>query len=505
MKNVLEFLEKTAEKYSDRAAVEDENMCFKWKDLKKISQGIGTFLCKECTAGKPVAIMAEKSPFTMAAMLGTVYAGCFYVIIDPCLPSGRMQDILDVLEPEVMILQDDRNKKKILNIGYKGRTVLFSEILHMEICFQELDIRRKNSRETDILYGIFTSGSTGKPKCVAVSHRAVIDFITHFTKLFGISETDRIGNQAPFDFDVSVKDIYSCLATGAELVLIPKMFFSLPARLLDYLCLKKITVLIWAASALGMVAALKGLEYKVPHEVRKVFFSGEVMPVKLLKKWQTALPEAEFVNLYGPTEITCNCTYYPVKRIFHEDEKIPAGQILPGRKIFLLDAEKNVIQAPDKKGEICVAGESLAEGYYHNEEETDRHFKYLFIEGKKRRCYLTGDIGYFGTNKELYFSGRKDFQIKHMGHRIELEEIELKIEQVEDVQNCCCIIDSKKNRLAAFYSGAAEQKNIRDYLKANLPGYMIPHIIQKTDRIPLNKNGKRDRNYLRQELEVGRC
>ena len=163
----------------------------------------------------------------------------------------------------------------------------------------------------------------------------MIRFIDHFVKIFGITEDDRIGNQAPFDFDVSVKDIYSSMATGAALVLIPRELFAMPPRLLDYLCRKKITTLIWAVSALCLISALKGLKYKVPETVRKVMFSGESMPVSQLRIWREALPDAKFVNLYGPTEITCNCTYYKVEKDFQDQDRLPIGRALPGRNVFL--------------------------------------------------------------------------------------------------------------------------------------------------------------------------
>ena len=502
MKNVLEFLERTVIKYPDRYAVEDKNLCFTWRELQQFSQIIGSFLCKVSKPGSPVAIVAEKSVFTLAAMLGTVYAGCFYVIVDPSQPTGRMQEIFEVLKPDVIIIADEEMQTDIEEFSERKKIYSLRKLLHENIDMTGLARRRETSSENDILYGIFTSGSTGRPKCVVVQHRAVIDFITHFTETFGFTEKDRIGNQAPFDFDVSVKDIYSSLATGAELVLIPKTLFSLPAMLLDYICHRKVTILIWAASALGMVAALKGLEYKIPSDIRKIFFSGEVMPAKLLEMWQKALPQAEFVNLYGPSEITCNCTYYPVKKFCGENEKLPIGKPFIGRKVFLLDEKENIITEEKKKGEICVTGESLAAGYYRNKDETDKHFKILSLNGKNCRCYFTGDLGYYGADENLYFAGRKDFQIKHMGHRIELEEIEARVEQMDDVQRCCCIMDEKRNRLAAFYLGDAGQKEIREHLKKVLPQYMIPHTIRRTDKIPLNKNGKTDRNYFRQKLEI---
>lgn len=340
------------------------------------------------------------------------------------------------------------------------------------------------------------------PKGIVVSHKSVINFITHFIHTFQFAETDVIGNQAPFDFDVSVKDIYTCLMTGATLVIIPTKLFSVPPVLLDYLCNKHVNTLIWAVSALTLISALHGLKYRIPIEVKRVMFSGEVMPVKQLRQWQLALPEAEFVNLYGPSEITCNCTYYRVKRIFEDDEILPLGKAFDGRRVFLIDNEEKEISTAEKNGEICVSGESLAEEYYHNPEETRKKFRWMETAGGMVRYYCTGDLGYYSAAGELYFSGRKDFQIKHMGHRIELEEIEHALNQLDGVENSCCVMNTKKNRLVGFYFGTAESKEIKNGLKKKLPQYMIPHTIVRVAHMPLNKNGKIDRNYFGKRQEV---
>lgn len=493
--NVLEWLENSEKRYPCKAAVNDGKLCLTYHELMMLSKKMGSGVSQYVKPGRPVAVLMEKSSVTLAAMFGVVYAGCFYVNVHPEQPLERIHKIFEVLTPAAVIT--DKDKENLLKkSGYQGKVLLAEDLIHKKIDKEKLQEIREQSKETDILYGIFTSGSTGIPKGIVVSHKAVIQFIEHFTDTFAIAENERIGNQAPFDFDVSVKDIYSAIQSGATLVLIPKELFATPPRLLDYLCDNQVTTLIWAVSALCLISTLKGLEYRIPDTVQKVMFSGEVMPVKQLRIWKKALPKAMFVNLYGPTEITCNCTYYQINRDFQEGEKIPIGSAFPGRQVFLLDEKQQEILMPGKIGEICVAGESLSEGYYHNPEQTRERFILYPVSGKReQRTYRTGDMGYYGTNGNLYFAGRKDFQIKHMGHRIELEEIEGVLSGVKGVASVCCIFDCKRNRIVAFYTGDAVSEEIRKHLKAKIPAYMIPNKLVRVDKMPLNKNGKTDRSY----------
>jgi len=502
MYNILDYLEVTAKKYSEKIAVDDGNCVFTWDELLQLSQRIGTNLIDKVEFSKPIAIYMEKSSITLATMLGVVYSGCFYVMIDPSQPIARLQNICSVLEPQC-IITDESGINNIKEAGYGERLVMVDDITKGDINSVALQQIRDKSKDTDILYGIFTSGSTGTPKGIVVSHRAVIDFIGHFVETFDFDSEVRIGNQAPFDFDVSVKDIYTSVMTGATLILIAKSLFSTPSMLLDFICEKKVTSLVWAVSALTLVSSLKGLKYKVPTDVKQIMFSGEVMPIKQLQQWQKALPDAKFVNLYGPSEITCNCTYFPIEKVYEKGEKVPIGKAFEGREVFLMDDNDEEIFDTDKSGEICVTGESISSGYYNNTEETVKRFV-VFPKKGGRLCYRTGDLGYYDEDGQLYFSGRKDFQIKHMGHRIELEEIEQAIEQVTGIERCCCLMDYKRNKIVGYYFGEATTEDIRVYLKEKVPAFMIPQKLVKVDEIPLTKNGKMDRKYFQQRMEVNK-
>lgn len=497
-KSILGYLEDSALRYGNRTACADENTSYTFSELTEKAKRIGSALAAVTKPRSPIPLFMEKSCATLAGFMGAAYAGCFYVTLDPTLPPARLKVILDTLEAEFVVVCE-ATAAKIEKLEFNGRIFVLEELMENEADEEVLSKIASEVLDIDPLYSIFTSGSTGIPKGVVVSHRSVIDFIDHFTEVFGFDETDVIGNQAPFDFDVSVKDIYSSLKTGATLQIIPKKLFSFPMKLLDYLEERKITSLTWAVSALCIVTTLKGFDYKVPSGIRKVIFSGEVMPVKHLNEWMRHYPEAMFVNVYGPTEITCNCTYYIVDRAFGLDEKLPMGHPFPNERVFLLDEEDQLVTTdmPNVKGEICVSGTALSLGYFNNWEKTEQ----VFVQNPLNTRYLeliyrTGDLGEYDSEGKLFFCSRKDFQIKHMGHRIELGEIEIAMNAVDGVLRACCIFDEEENRMLGFYEGEADKKTLTRELNAVLPKFMIPNVFVQTEAMPITKNGKIDRKHL---------
>ncbi len=507
MINVLDYLEETAGKYPNKEAFADENTSCTWQELQERARRIGSSLAGRTEPGKPVAVWMEKSVHAVAAFLGIVYSGCFYVMLDKKQPLSRIRQILDTLEQPLVIADGEQGKEreKLNQAGdpERGFQVLDYEVLEKKQADSNVLKEIRNTlTDTAPLYGIFTSGSTGVPKGVVVSHRSVIDFINYFTVNFGITEQDVIGNQAPFDFDVSVKDIYSALKTGASVQIIPKRIFSFPTQLLDYLCEKRITTLIWAVSALCIVSELKGFSYRVPDTVNKVLFSGEVMPVHHLNIWRQFLPDAMYVNLYGPTEITCNCTYYVIDREFEPGETIPIGRPFQNEKAFLLDEEDRLVEQPRIRGEICVSGTALSLGYYNNREQTEK----AFVQNPLNRqysetIYRTGDLGYYNEQGELCYATRKDFQIKHMGHRIELGEIEKAMEKAGNVSRVCCVYDEISGKIIAFYEGTAEKRAIVKELRELIPAFMILNVFCRKEGLPITKNGKIDRAALKKSYQ----
>ena len=510
MINIITMLENAAVNHPDSIAFADPNKSITFDGLNETVKRIATLflkgeVCPLLEAEDGVGFYMEKSTDAVCAMLGAVHALAFYTFIDVRQPADRAVSVINVLAPKIIIT--DRENEEALKViidrieGIRPVTVLISDLLeYASKCGPDEDLlgrAKSKAYDTMPLYVNFTSGSTGTPKGVAVSHRSVIDFIGVFTQTLNITHDDVIGNQAPFDFDVSVKDVYSGLYTGARVQLIPRDYFSNPTLLMDYLADNKVTTLIWAVSAMCFVSIMNGLEYRTPSTVNKVMFSGEVMPVKHLNKWKNFLPDAVYVNLYGPTEITCNCTYHVLDRDYENDESIPAGIPFANEKVFLLDESDRLVEKPGECGEICVCGTCLALGYYRDPERTAEAFMPNPLNARYvEMMYRTGDIGRYDERGNLIYVSRKDFQIKHMGQRIELGEIEAAAMAADGITRACCIYNMKRKRIELFYTGEAEKTALTEALKQKLPQFMIPGKTVKLEEMPMNKNGKIDRHRL---------
>lgn len=549
--NVLEYLDAQEALRPDEVAFADANSSVTYAQLAAQARAVGSFVAARAQARRPVAVLADKSCAVVAAFLGIVSTGCFYTLLDPKHPTDRLKSILETLEPALILIDGAAGARAAANLGLltddaasggsvqkcapgqggdnvgncgleakttdAGQsdcgnvtrstapktipTASLAAALAESSNIPLLAERRSASADTDPLYVMFTSGSTGKPKGVLVCHRSVLDFIDAFAETFGFDESDVLGNQAPFDFDVSTKDIYTGLKCGARVELLEKQLFSFPTRLVQRLEERGVTALVWAVSALVIVSTVDALAETQPGTLKKILFSGETMPVKHLSYWRTRYPNARFVNLYGPTEITCNCTYYELRPgdSIEEEAALPIGVPFPNERVFLLDEENREIKLPGETGELCVAGSCLALGYLRDPERTAAAFCQNPLQNAwPERVYRTGDLACYGEDGLLYFRSRRDFQIKHMGHRIELQEIELHVQAVPGVDRCCCVFFQEQQKVVAFYEGTATARELTGALRKKLPAYMIPQAFELLERLPITDNGKIDRAKLRQ-------
>lgn len=499
-RTVLDFLDKSAKDFPEKVAFADQNNSITYEKLQETAKIIGSNIINELSGEirRPIVVFIDRDIQSLISFMGIIESGNFYVPVDRLMPVSRIELIFNTLMP-IGVIMNEADKDILEKISYKGKAFVYNQVIQGDIAQDKLESVRKNMLDTDPLYAIFTSGSTGVPKGVVVGNHSVIDLVDNFKKEFDFDETRVFGNQAPFDFDVSVKDIYSTLRNGATLYIVPKVLFVAPAKLITYLNDNKINTIIWAASALRIVENLKAFKKQLPQYLRTVMFSGEIMSNKVLNYWRTNLPQAQYVNLYGPTEITCNCTFYKVDRPYTDEEVLPIGIPFENTGILLLD--ENMPVENGKIGEICVAGSSLALGYYNNPEKTQEAFCQNPLNNVyPERIYRTGDLGFFNKEGQLMFVSRKDYQIKHMGHRIELGEIEVIANALAYIDAACCVYDEKNEKIVMFYQAQEEcDKQILTDLGNSLPKYMFPNRLMHFEQLPMTKNGKIDRVSLKKE------
>ena len=485
-RNILDWLEDAARLAPDAAAFDAPESALTWGMVRHRARAVGSFLAARAAAQAPVLILMEKSPACLCAMLGAVYAGCFYTPLDSSMPEARMQIIAEVLQPAV-ILCEEKFGQIAARIAGKALVCRAEEIPQAEDGAL-LARRREEQIDTDLLYVLFTSGSTGVPKGVSIAHRSVIDFVEWACEALRLPEGCRFGSQAPFYFDNSVLDIYCAMKMRGSLHLIPKVDFMFPARLMARLREQRIDTIFWVPSALTAVANA-GVLGEAP-EIARVFFCGEVMPCRTLNAWRDALPRADYVNMYGPTEITDVCAFYRVDRPFADADSLPIGRACANTRIDLID------------GEICVSGTCLSLGYYNAPEKTHAAFvPHPLRPQVNALMYRTGDLGAYNDRGELMFLGRRDGQIKRSGYRIELGEIESAVQAAPGVDSGCCVFDGEKEKIVCAWVGAAEEKQLRAHLRAHLPKYMLPDVWLHLEALPQTGSGKIDRVSVKQIYE----
>ena len=495
-KNILEYLEKTAVTHKNKLAFSNGKEGLTFGEIYDRSRAIGSFLCDRGFYREPIAIIMDKHPNTLTAFWGTVYAGCFYACIDEKMPQARILAIFEKLMPRAMIC-DAKNYKVASTLGIDN-VYLYDDIVAHTVNDFALDEIRSKQSSTDAIYVAFTSGSTGTPKGVVACHRSVIDYTEALCDALNFSEETVFANQTPLYFDAPLKEIMPTIKLGATTYFVPKMLFSFPIRLVEYLDQYKINTVCWVVSALVQISSLGALESHTPKYLTTVCFGSELFPRKQYDLWRAALPNARFFNLYGPTEATGMSCYWAAARELSEDEPIPIGRPFDNTDIILLD--ENNRQA--EEGEICIRGTCLTMGYYNDPEKTAA----VFVQNPLNTTfgeliYRTGDIGRYNDLGELVFLCRKDSQIKHMGHRIELGEIEAATLKNDAISRACCVYDNNAKRIVLYYVGDTDEKALMLHLNTLLPRYMLPAEIIKLSSMPLTPNGKIDRKGLRERAE----
>ncbi|MBR6252565.1 MAG: amino acid adenylation domain-containing protein [Clostridia bacterium] len=507
--NLIEYLEKSAKEFSNKDAFVDEKNKYTYRDIQCISKKIANRINESLNSkNNAIAVFIDRNALCLCGFFGSLYSGNYYVPIDNKMPESRMKKVLSNVDSKVVLfLNKDLALINSLKEEFNFDAINLDDISNEYFSNTNKDYELINQKEVidvDPAYVIFTSGSTGDPKGIVISHKSVIDFIEWMTETFEFTDKDIMVNQAPFYFDLSVKDIYTTIKNGATCYIAPRKVLMFPSLLVDYTNEVNATSLIWATSCFNLVSNSKVFEKKTLKTVNKVILGGEVLYGKHLNNWKKYNPDIKYVNLYGPTEVTVDCTYYIIDKEYNDDESVPIGKACHNKEVYLLDDNLNEV-SNGEVGQICVRGTGLAKGYINDVEKTKSSFVQFPKSSYPDIIYKTGDLGYYNEDGLIVFASRKDDQIKHMGYRIELGEIEKAINSLGVINNAICLYDSIKEKIVCIYSGDDDQSKVIEELQKLIPKYMLPNMFVKKEDMPLNANGKIDRVKLKEEYFEKQC
>ncbi|MBQ4381472.1 MAG: amino acid adenylation domain-containing protein [Oscillospiraceae bacterium] len=499
--NVLNYLYGSITRCPDKLAFSDGTEGLTFRQVYDSARSVGSYLIGRGIYKKPVVVFMRKSPREVAAFFGVISGGCWYVPIDEEMPAGRIQLILDNVKSPLVICDEDTAPIAKDFVLHGGSTVLYSEICTTPADETGLARVLDSAIDIDPIYIVFTSGSTGIPKGVAACHRSVIEYVEQLSETLGFNSETVFGNQSPLYFDACLKELYPTLKFGATTYLIPRKLFSLPVQLIEFMNEHKINTICWVVSALTMISAFDTFSVIRPEYLHTIAFGSEVFPLKQFRRWRQALPEASFTNLYGPTEATGMTCFYHVDREFEDGEPIPIGRPFPNRQVLLL-SDDGTETAPGEIGEIYVRGTSVTLGYYNDPERTSQAYVPNPLNtAYPEIIYKTGDLARYNDRGELVYVSRRDHQIKHMGHRVELGEVEVNVNMLPGIKLSACIYDAEKKKIVLYYLGDQTDRELTELLKTKLPRYMLPGRIIRLEEMPFTPNGKIDRVTLKKIYE----
>ena len=504
--SLIELFEETVKKYPQKVAVIDKDREIVFSDLhRKSLQLASALMALGIGQNRPVGVFLDKSIESVYADLGILYAGDFYMNLDIKTPAERIRNILQLVEPAA-IISTTRQIKSIEGIIPSTMKVILLDEAGGTADVDSADIigRLSTIIDTDPSCIINTSGSTGTPKGVVLNHKSFFDFIDWAIDTFHFDDDLVMGSLSPIVFDIYSFELCMLMAKASTLVVLPAHLAAFPAKILEVLEQHKVNFLFWVPTIMVNIANMDLLSAFKLKSLRTVWFAGEVFPTKQYNYWHHHLPEVTFANLYGPIEITLDCTYYIINKEIPDEEPLPIGYPCRNTDILILDDEDHVVTEPGVEGELCVRGTSLAMGYYNNPEKTAA----VFVQNPLNKAYpeliyRTGDIVCLNDEGLIVFKGRKDNIVKHMGYRTDLGEIEhVIINTLKLVKNGCIVYNQSDKQITLFYEAAEEipVSEFRLQIGKVLPKYMIPTTFHHLEQLQRNANGKIDRLFYKKQV-----
>jgi amino acid adenylation domain-containing protein len=518
------LLEESVQRFPDRDAVVFKDRAMTYGELNHRSSQISSALEKMgVTAGDRVGIFMNKSIESLVFLFGILKAGAAYVPIDFLAPLNRVEYILKNCDIRIMFTAGEGAKKlfpffetpsslkKIIVSGMHeclpSDKHKYPEILRAEKLFDERESHHEHVdfSDTNPAYILHTSGSTGMPKGVGLSHLNSLTFVNMAAEFLQIEKEDRLACHAPLQFDLTVFDIFVAIERGATIVLVPENLSIFPMKLAQFIDEEKITVWNSVASVLSLLAEHGKMERFRFDSMRAVIFSGDILPVKYLRKLKGIMPQAQFYNVYGQTEANSSTCYQVTEIPEDEGWRIPIGKPFPNFEVFALGEENEIVVQPGQIGELYVRSSSVAVGYWNDEIRTAEAFVTDPRSGlANRKVYRTGDLVTLDENNNYLFLGRKDQQVKSRGYRIQLNEIEAIINNHPGIKEAVVVAIPDElvgNRIISHVSTIngieVTEIEILNYCNKTLPTYMLPEKIIFHETLPKTPTGKTDRKSLR--------
>jgi amino acid adenylation domain-containing protein len=516
----------SAERFPERPAVFAEGGTLSYLEL----QGLATQIAATIQAHPEfsriplTAVFGYRSPTAFAGVLGALLAGNGYVPLNRTFPTERTETMFERSECRSIIVDAgslpqlgellDRTCRPLLVILPDAPDASEYRVQWPRHTFFDLgnlhssgSWREPTATPEAIAYLLFTSGSTGMPKGVMVTHRNVRSYLNYMVERYEITERDRVSQMFDLTFDLSAFDMFVAWESGACVCCPSQKTLIKPGKFLRDM---ELTVWFSVPSTVAFMRQLGMLKPRQYESLRLSLFCGEPLPVSSATAWLEAAPNSILENLYGPTELTISCTLYRWDQVRSlgesELEIVPIGYPHPGMNVLVADQNLNEV-APGEEGELLMNGPQMSLGYWKEPEKTAAAF--VIPPGKSDVYYRTGDrvrrpIG----NRPLTHLGRSDFQVKVLGHRVELGEIEAVVRNISGLDGVIAVgwpvTSSGCGGIEVFLEGEVRNKDLlRNAVASALPEYMVPRRFHCMDRLPRNVNDKFDRNAMRKSLEQG--
>jgi amino acid adenylation domain-containing protein len=499
---------RSVERFADRPALEVSGERLTYAELDALAAGIAGSIEDRTPEHSPplTAVFAARSPTAFAGVLGALRVGNGYVPLNPAFPAQRCRDMLLRSGCRTVVVDAGAapRLKEVLE-GVDDPPAVITAGDHVEDRGGGAAPAVATPPVEAIAYLLFTSGSTGRPKGVGVAHRNVVPFVKAVADRYGIDEHDRFSQTFDMTFDLSVFDMFVAWERGACVCCPSERELMAPSRFIRD---SRLTVWFSVPSVGAFMRRLRMLKPGSYPGLRWSLFCGEPLPGELARAWAHAAPDSIVENLYGPTEATIACTVQRLDPTDHGDEVngvVPIGEPIGEMRTLVVDEQLREVEA-GSDGELLVAGPQVTPGYWEDAEKTAAAF--VIPPGFEDVHYRTGDrVRKPGRPGEpLSYLGRLDHQIKVLGHRVELGEVEAALREESGVDAAIAVgwplTDSGCGGIVAFIGDTQlDLAKLRGAVEHRLPEYMVPRRFELLDELPLNANGKFDRKALLAKLE----